>query len=89
MIMRRPQDKIIFIHVPKCGGVAVANAIVSQYITLRGGSDPISMDAVSSDKVVKIRKNVSEPAYIAHEDAILEFSGEFTSLLYGSSYQLT
>jgi hypothetical protein len=70
--MRRPQNKIIFIHVPKCGGDAVANAIVSQYITLRGNSNPITIDAVSSDNVVKIRKNVSEPAYIAHEDVILE-----------------
>lgn len=83
MIMRRPQDKIIFIHVPKCGGDAVANAIVSQYITLSGYSNPITLDAVSSDNVVKIRKNVSEAAYIAHEDAILELRENLLLYLMG------
>ena len=82
-ILRRPQNKIIFIHVPKCGGDAVGNAIVSQYITFRQDSNPISFDALASDNVVKIRKNISEPAYIAHEDAILEFRENLLLYLMG------
>jgi hypothetical protein len=54
-LTNRPSEKIFFLHIPKCGGVSVGQAIAVKYLSLnlRNDSGVINLNAPVSRQVVE------------------------------------
>ncbi|GJL56733.1 MAG: hypothetical protein NPIRA02_38650 [Nitrospirales bacterium] len=69
------KDKMIYFHIPKCGGSAYRQAIRSCYLTmdLRKFREIAELDPAASDSVIKLRKKSDLPPHITDESSIFEF----------------
>lgn len=84
---RRPiKDRMVYLHIPKCGGSAFRRAIRSCYLSIdiRKYREVAELDPAASDSVVKFRQQTDLPPYIAYEPSIFEFR-ESLLLYYMSS----
>ena len=75
LFRKPPKDRIVFFHIPKCGGVSLTDTLRSRYLSLdsRSYREVISLDVSASDNAIKIQKELNNQSHIVAEDQVLEF----------------
>lgn len=68
------KDNIFFLHIPKCGGASISQAISSRYYTLdiRKDRRVVALDAAASSGVVRMVEHVDYPNDTTNDYSILK-----------------
>jgi hypothetical protein len=74
-LTNRPSEKIFFLHIPKCGGVSVGQAIAVKYLSLnlRNDSGVINLNAPVSRQVVEATEGLHYPHDTDDDYPLLNF----------------